>query len=175
MKKKQGKKESVALTKRYGQEDALAVQPTINGALTQLAVILSQDDLAPETLASCMAVIRDANKALTDGLEKQAKVRMIALLKEKGSKKTDKGSLELEAGGWSIVMQPYRTGLDPKKLEGVLRAKGIDPAKWMTQTISYAVNTDKARQLLDKKILSADDVENCQFNESWTVKTPVPL
>lgn len=175
MTKKSKEEKPSAIVKRFDSHDAVAIQPTLNGCLTQLALILSQETLAADTLAAVMSVIRQTKDALEDGLEKQAKVRLIEVLKQVGKKKTDKGSLEATVGDWHLEMSPYRTGADPKKLEARLRAKGIDPAKWMTQTISYAINPDKVQQLTDKRVLSSDELEDCRYNESWTVKTPKKL
>lgn len=165
-------KKVTAIEKVYGAVDVVAVQPTINGCLTQLATILSQENLPPDALAAVMSIARQAKDVIEDGIEKVAKIRLIEVIKRHGKATTDKGSMGFNVGGWHLGMQPYRTGVDPKKLEGMLRAKGIDPAKWMVQTISYSLNADKVTQLQDKKILTVEELDNCKYNESWTVKTP---
>ncbi len=171
MAKKVKQEKSSALVK-YSAADVVAAQPIIVKALEQIAVVLSQAELGAPTLAAAMLVLRETKNTIEKGLEPVAKQRMIEMLKKDGQQTTDKGSMEAQVGGWKLSMSPTRTGIDPKKLEARLRSKQVDPAKYMRQTISYAIDEDKLNSLIDKRVMSNDELVDCRYEESWTVRTP---
>lgn len=171
---KQPKKTGTAIMK-FEPTEALAVLPTINSAFTRLAEILSLETLPPATLAATMKVLRDAKKGIDGGLEPIAKKKIIALLKDLPPKVGTKGSREMVVEGWRIPMKPYRTGTDPKKLEALIRAKGLEPGKFMSTKITYELSDDDVKKAALAKVVSGDEIESCKYEESWTVETPEPV
>lgn len=148
------------------------IQSTLSGVLHALSDVLSQEVVPPTTLAQVLFIARETAAALEKGIEKAAKTRLITLLKESGSQTTEKGQRELVVDGWKLQMRPYRTGYDPKKLEALIRARGKDPANYMSTKLTYEVSEDGCNKLVDKKLLTPDELETCRHDESWTVLTP---
>lgn len=147
------------------------VKGQLGSAFAGLAEMLSAEVVPAPVLAGVMYVLRDAKK-VEGSLEELAKGRIVSLLKEQGTVKSDKGARELAVNGWKLSMKPYRTGIDPKKLEALLRAKKLEPASFMDTAITYSVNEQKLGVLVAHKHLTSDELETCNYTESWTVDTP---
>lgn len=168
--KKQIVKADVEAAVRAANAEANLVD--IERVISRMAQALSVEQLPPAALASIMFVARRVKNAMDKGIEPIAKTRIIHLLKERGNLVTDKGSRRLMIDGWTMFMKPTRSGLDPKKLEALIRAKGKDPANYMNTRIVYEVDEAKANKLVDKKIMTDDELESCKYDESWTVEAP---
>jgi len=143
--------------------------------LGRFAVMLSDEKLPPEQLAQVFLALRDIEKVLEDknsGLTTIAKKRVIAYLKAHGRVTTEKGSMVAEVGGLTLSMHPTRTGYDAKKVEALLRAKGKDPAAFMTTVIKYEMPPENSVEEAKLKKLLGDELESCRYEESWTVATP---
>lgn len=111
---------------------------------------------------------------MTDQLEDLAKEvrtrlrdRLLLYVQANGTKATDKGSMKAEAGGYRLVAIPTRTGIDPKKLEALLRRKGIDPAGVMDTTITYKVNLAK---LSTTSCLTQTELDACLYDKAFRVE-----
>jgi hypothetical protein len=153
---------------------SIVVQKTdesISRALADVAQLLS-NPLPPPVLGGVMRALRQAKSNIEKGLEPIAKQRLIAMVKEQGTAVTDKGTMEAIVEGWRFRMKPYRTGIDPKKLEKLIRAKGLNPDNYMSKVISYSFDETGANKLVDTKKMTADELESCHYEESWTVETP---
>ena len=79
---------------------------------------------------------------------------------------TDKGSMRASIGGFRVTAIPTRTGLDPTKVEGLLRRKNLDPNVHMKTTIKYALDQEK----LDKLELSKGDLDACKYSPSFRLE-----
>lgn len=135
------------------------------------ADVLSHE-LAPLELAAVQGKLKGWSDAI-EALCKSARDRMLALIKEKGQKETDAGTLRYREGGMVFEARPLKTGLDPKKVEALLRAKGVTHIEqYMTPTISYTMN-DATRSLIlrDGKMTEAE-LDTCRYGESYAVQTP---
>lgn len=174
--KKAVKKKIVqALAKQEPQQQVVQMEPLrqqIWGLLQQYSEVLSQPTITPTELASTYADLQQMTKLLDDGLVKMTKQRLVALLKEKGRLTSEKGSMELLQGGWLLKMRPWRTGLDPKKVEATLRAQGKEPEKYMTTLVSLGLPPEKTQQRQVLEAALGDARESCRYDESWSLETP---
>lgn len=169
--KKKKEKEVVALSKVEKQQVLARASEVGEEILKGFAALLSTD-LQPNELAEVLSSIRHLSKGLSNGVEPIAKKRLVTFLKETGDVITDKGTKEAIIGGWKIRMKPYRSGIDAKKLEALIRAKGRDPANYMTTEVSFSVSDLGLQKLQEKGIATEDELETCKYDESWTLETP---
>lgn len=141
-----------------------------DSALRAVADLLSMD-LTPGAIGAIHAQLGAWEKNIKD-LQSNTKQRLVALLKDKGQVVTNKGSRELLVDGYRIRCKPYRSGVDPKKLEALVRAKGLDPEQIMQQVITYDLDPVKLGIAVEKKLISSDEAATCVYDESWTLETP---
>lgn len=133
-----------------------------------LAVAMTTADLSkPEVVADTLSLVREA-KSIVESYDKTVKARVEEILKERGEVVTDKGSRRLGR----LFMKPYRTGIDPKKFEALLRAKDLSPSKYMDQRVVYDFNNGKAVDAVKAKKISQEELDSCKYDESWVVETP---
>lgn len=164
-----------AIEKLVNSESITVLTQASRDVLAKYAMVLSQETLAPAVLAQTFQALRDIEKVLEDkssGLTTIAKKRVIAYLKSSGRVTTEKGSMEAAVGGLTLSMHPSRTGFDPKKVEGLLRAKGKEPSGFMVAKVSYAMPEDDAVSMEKLRKVLGDELESCRYEESWTVNTP---
>ena len=154
--------------------DPKVVKKVIDLQLASLATLLSKPDaLKPSVLAETLVALRDIGKTLDDGkkggLEPAAKKLLVELVKAQGHEVEGAQGLEATLDGWRLPIRPYRTGLDAKKVESLLRAKKKDPSEWMTEVKSYIL-TDADKMSLSG-VLNKAELMACEYEESWTVAT----
>lgn len=123
-------------------------------------------DVPPENVADALATLKMVEKQ-AEAMNAYVRDAAIRLLKEKGQEVGEKGSRTLTAGNWLLEMH-RKNGTDPKKLEKLLREKGLDPEVAMTPTIKYSVNYTKLTDLG----LSHDTMRDIAFDESWSLQSP---
>ena len=143
--------------------------------LGKYAQVLSQEALAPKDLIETFRALRDIKAVLEDknsGLETVAKAKVIAFLKGYGKPFSEKGGMEATVGGMLVRMHPSRTGYDAKKVEALLRSKGKEPSAYMQQEVRYTMPEANTMQMEKLRKLLGDEMESCQYEESWTVSTP---
>jgi hypothetical protein len=166
------KKKVTALASRSAAPTALVAQAesSINEGLKALAVGVTLD-LAPRDQGLILTQLRSWDKTLKT-IEGLLKKRVIEFVKTKGHITTEKGSMGAEADGLQFEIRPYRSGLDPKKLEALIRAKSLDPAKFMDTTVTYSLSVDEMKQRRLKAAFTEAELEAAIYDESWTVQTP---
>lgn len=64
-----------------------------------------------------------------------------------------------------IRIRPWRTTLEDKKVEALLRSKDISPQKFMATVVSYKV--DDEMKLIGP--LTKDEVETCRYETKWVL------
>lgn len=134
--------------------------------LALLAQAVSMD-LTPKQVGFGLSRLLDIEAAVTD-IVKSMKDRVKALVLIKGEVTTEKGSRQLNTDGTLLEIRPHKTGLDPKKVEALLRAKGKNPSEFMDAVISYKVNTEK----LQGARFTEQELQNCQVDLNWAVQRP---
>lgn len=123
-------------------------------------------DAPPENVADALVILKMVEKQ-AEAMNAYVRDAAIRLLKEKGQEVGEKGTRTLTAGNWLLEMH-RKNGIDPKKLEKLLREKGLEPEVAMTPTIKYSVNYTKLTDLG----LSHDTMRDIAFDESWSLQSP---
>jgi len=146
-----------------------AAERSIASGLEQLAgaVASMRDEQQGEALTVCRS-LSDALEATVDFV----KTRVKAYVLEHGATTTAKGSRVATAGEWRLEIRPQRTGVDPKKLEALARAKGLDVGRVMDPVVSYQVNETKLQAALVGGQLTPAEVESCRYQLSYAVLAP---
>lgn len=140
--------------------EALALREPTVALMRDVAQQLAT--LPPERYGEAMEFLSFIEKA-TEGLKTTFGERVKEAALANGSKTTDKGTHEWLIGGYTIRAIPTRTGVDPKKLEARLRAKGLDPAVAMDQTIAYKVNEGKLATAIASGKLTREEADGCKY------------
>lgn len=167
-------KNKLAVAKRIELAAPETLQEQVNSALQNVARALSQKQVSPQYLSEALAFLKDTSSAVED-LERAAKAHIERLLLEKGEQSTEKGSRVLEQDGLKFSMKPWRTGVDGKQLEKLIRAKDLDPAHYMDTKISYNVSELGIAKLISSKKMTRAEVDSCEYEPKWVVAQPVPV
>lgn len=139
-------------------------------AVEQIAGLLSTD-LRPDQLASAQQQIKELTTALVV-CEENVKKRLVAIALEEGTEATEKGTKRVTKDGWTWGVRPWRNTLDDKKVEALLRAKGLSVDTWMDKKVTYAANEDRLKDAVAKKKLTADEMETCRWDYKPVLETP---
>lgn len=134
-----------------------AVRKSGNDYLTAASLILSQENLPAPVLAETFDMLKGYADAIDD-VAGVARSKLLDMLKEKGS---GESSLKLVVGDWELSARPRKTGLDAKKLESLLRAKGIDPTAYMTTKVTYEVDPTRTELLTRDNRLTQAELDTC--------------
>ena len=151
--------------------DALTVQnPAVAAfALATRNLGAALDKLTDAEVPAAIAMMRRLEKLVEDNKDTLTD-RVKLWLNVHGQQVTEKGTTEASINGWVVRAVPMKTGIDPKKLEQTLRAKGLDPADWMQTTLSYKFDAVKYARLLRENKFSESDVKACQYDKSFRVE-----
>lgn len=141
----------------------------VAGALASFAQALTK--LAIEKVPGTLSLVKSWKDAL-DVCEEQLKSRLLDLIATDGNVKTEKGSKELVVNGYKLTSRPWRTGIDAKKLETMLRARGLNVAKYMDAQVSYGVNESKLDLLLAEGGVDADELKTCEYPVKMVLMAP---
>lgn len=136
-------------------------------ALRNFAQALST--LSDEQVPAALEMARELGK-LSDETGEALKQRALLYLNVHGQQVTDKGSRQARVDGFLLKAIPTRTGLDPKKVETLLRRKGMEPSAHMRSTIKYEVDAERMDKLVMDGKLSTQDVEACRYDKSFRVE-----
>jgi hypothetical protein len=165
-------KKDTALAKAPQQVDLTKPVGFLNDGIGALAQALSDENLAPRTLGIVLKEARGYAETLKK-LGDTARMLTIARLKKFGQPVPDTKSIMWVAeDGTKFTMHPTKSGTDPRKLEALLRAKGAKPALYMQETRTYEVDPVKLKEALDNETLTLDELKTCEYDESWTVRSP---
>lgn len=137
------------------------------GALQAYAAALS--NLTDEQVPTAFGTADELQK-LSEDVRSRLRDRLLLYLQVNGQKTTEKGSVAADVGGFTVTAIPTRTGIDPKKLETLLRRKGIDVEAGMDATVAYKVNPEKVAKLLESGRLHEQDREACLYDKAFRVK-----
>lgn len=128
--------------------------------LKALSAVMSTPLTAPQKVE-----LYDTLKDTSDGMKKltdAAKALVVEEASKAGELVGDKGTKVARIGGFIAEVRYTGGGMDDKKLEALLRAKGIEPKKYMTEEVSYSVSEEKLAKALKAKVLSPEEVESCK-------------
>lgn len=110
--------------------------------------------------------IEDVMGEVRDRLRK----KMLEKVQAEGQRISDKGSMQVGLGGYSIKAIPTKTGVDGRKLEALLRKRNVDPALYMDVTMEFKVNQTKLQTALSNGVLTPDDLKNCEHTPSFRLQ-----
>ena len=144
--------------------EALATREPVVALMRDVAQQLAA--LPPERYGEAMEFLSFLEKA-TEGLKTTFGERVKDAALANGTLKTEKGTKEWLTNGYSIRAVPTRTGIDPKKLEARLRAKGLDPAVAMDQTIAYKVSEPKLAVAIAGGKLTREEADGCKYELNY--------
>ncbi len=164
-------------------ETAIAPAPTPPSAVrpVNFATTLSRFSLATRDLGaalqnvpdqevpSAVATLRRLETMLKENVDR-LKDRALLYLNVNGQQVTEKGTKEVALNGHVMRAIPTRTGIDPKKLEAALRAKGIDPSAHMIPTITYKVDDFRVAKLVAAGMLTQQDLAAVQYDKSYRIE-----
>lgn len=136
-----------------------------------IATVIGNASITPTTLATAVDKLNQV-AAYIKSLQESARNRMLNLVMERGEVRTDKGTRVLTDGEWTLEVRPTRTGIDSRKLERLLRAKGQNIEGWMTPKITYEYNPGMAAEAIARGVLTEDELATCKYDESWSVQPP---
>jgi len=157
-----------------GEKPVLATaQKILTAAFAELALPFSgRIEAKPAVLAEAYDRLTEVQKVVEDTI-KVAKDKMKELVKSTGTfVEGTKGSYEAVLGEYQYSIRPTRTGVDPKKLEALLRSKDKDPEVYMDPKVTYTVNEQKLGAALAKKVLTKAELETCMYEESYALQPP---
>lgn len=111
--------------------------------------------------------------ARLDHVTELAKAALKKAALAEGSSTTG-ASKSLQVGGMIITVKPQNNDetLEPGKLLAKLMAYKIDPSQGMDATVSWKPNPDKIKKLVDKGLLSAQDLADCRAERKWALQKP---
>ncbi len=143
-------------------------------ALVNMAGLLSNAAQTPLE----MALLHDQLKAYEKdfaALKEMVRVRAIDFVLQKGHAVPDTKSKEAEVDGQVIRIQPHKTTTDPKKYEGLMRAKGLTLERGADQVITYKPNEHKLDGLVDAGALTKEERESARYEVTWVLKAVRPV
>ena len=153
-----------------GRETVITIFKNVQVEMEKLGNALTV--ATPEVVTEVFAQVKQWEGLVKD-VGNVAKEMIKSMVLEKGKQTTDKGSRELVVAGYQLEVRPHRTGLDPAKVQALLKAKGLDFEVGMDADISWKVNEQKLALAVEiKKQLTEDEVVSCQYDESWSVQSP---
>jgi len=159
-KKKLKASKPVAIVRAQPLPRLAVVSERITAALGALATALSAD-LAPVELGRVILVVKkiqDTSKALYEN----GRERMLQVVSTQGAVTTDNGTRALDVDGIHLEARPRSGGFDDRKIEAMLRAKGLSPEKWMLPTVTYSYDEGMMRQAVTAGSVTTDELEACR-------------
>lgn len=143
------------------------------GARIETAMTLLIDALSAEPKIDTVVAIQAALKSWTkrmEDVEKISKGMLIEHLKAHGKATTEKGSLSAHISGYQVEARPWRTGLEAKKVEALLRAKELSVDTFMDKDIKYLVNETRLASAVDQGYLTNDELDTCRYELSYALQ-----
>lgn len=142
----------------------LSIMQQLSQALT---VAKEPEQLA--VLADVLAVVQEDVEALKDGV----RMRVLAALEKEGEVVGDNGTRVLERGGWKLEARRTGGGMDPKKVEGALRAKSIDPSKYMQPEVTFSVEPALLEKARLDGVFTQDELELLRRKVTYALQRPI--
>jgi len=140
--------------------------------LQQLTATLAMRDLEPLQVRE----VFDYSAGLADAVDeakKLARARVLSLILESGEA-TGSGESKkfVYPDGRTQLAKATKVGIDPKKFEAALRAKGIEVVKYMVPDIKYKLPSDydAPKQAIDDGLFTADEIKTLNYEPAFAVE-----
>ena len=141
--------------------------PTLE-ALEALSNALTK--VEPRELQDAWVLVKQVESAV-EAMEAHLKQVIEGFVLEHGKDVGEKGGKQVVfPTGEMLRLRLHRTGVDSKKLEKLLRARGVDVETCMDARVSYAANTEKIDKAVAKGLLTAEDVASTYYDATWVVQ-----
>jgi hypothetical protein len=154
--------------------------------------VLSEVLQRPELPSGELAHMRDTFQFWSNGMKEMdglAKERQRERVLKEGSVVTSKGSMELVEDGWRFQLRPQKTGYDDRKVEAMLRAKGLPPEFAMHKPdVPYETDVARLEALASRGEMKFDpeipgknpypvtitqaDLDACKYELTYAVLQP---
>ena len=144
-----------------------AYTSTLGSLARALTAAKTVSEVAP--LSDILATAKEDLEALY----KVARSKVLTLLEEQGEVNPESGTQTLEAGGWRLEARRQGGFFEAKKVEAALRAKNIDPAKYMQQEVTFSIDEDKLALAVKKKVFTQDELELLKRGTTLAMQRPV--
>lgn len=143
----------------------------LDTGLRALAEILSKS-LTPVEATQVLEKLKGLEKDV-EALGKAARDHALGHILDKGVQVDGtKGTLEVDLGDGTYLRGTLmKSGLDDKKFESLLRAKGLSPAQYMDADIKYKVNYVKVDELQANNIVTFEEAQTCKPVQTYRVTT----
>lgn len=154
-------------------QDGLVVQTfqAIQAGIGAAAEKLGDPTLDPASLNHLTLQLYRLSELVTD-LQNTAKARVKDLVLKLGKTVTEGGSKRLDVEGWTMEVRPQRTGIDGRKLEKLLRAKGLPVATYMEPVMTFKYDEERAGHAIINGHLTEAELATCKYDEAWAVQQP---
>lgn len=147
-----------------------SISEAFDDGMRRLANTLSMD-LTPKGLAKVYTDMKSWEDNLAD-LIKNARDRILALVQRDGEKVTDAGTMKLIVDDVELSIQPRKTGYDDKKVEAMVRNKGLDPSKCMTPVLIFKADAKLLESLKGEGKVAQAELDACKHDLAYNVMTP---
>ncbi len=107
---------------------------------------------------------------LLENVERMTKAMLVDEVTRLGTVTTEKGSRELVVGNKLLAIRPHKTGLDAKRVEALLRAKGLSVDELMDKKVTYILNDTRLASAVDNGELTKDELETCRPETTWVLQ-----
>lgn len=161
-------------------DSALPVTRTrVADALQALSALAALPNLSAEQLSSLHDLTSlwfTSDKAAVKTIVEVIKGRAVAALRAlQPDEVLDSGTRRYRFGGLQKELRVMRTGLDPKKVEAQLRARGAAVGTYMRAEVKYGVTSDTEQRLLDDKVFTVEELKAMKYEESYALMPSKPI
>lgn len=139
--------------------------------LQTLAAVLS-GPIEPAQVVGLFSQLKQLQDVIS-GMHDLTRDRLLAHVKEVGTKVTENGTLQARLGDYNIEATIRNTGYDPKKVQSLLRGAQLDVTAGCDVEMKYIPNPDKLEALVEAGKLSTNDLQACRFDPQYNLKRPV--
>ncbi len=149
----------------------LALRKAYTDSLTTIATALTAaktvKDIAP--LTDMLATAKED----VDALHKIARSKVLTILEKDGESVGESGTVAVEAEGWRLEARRQGGFLEAKKVEAALRAKNIDPKKYMVAEVTFSVDDDLMLKAVKDKVFHKYELELLKRATTFAMQRPV--
>lgn len=135
-----------------------------------------QDALASRDPEKLTAIYQSLDQAIfkMNGCRELLKTALKQYVVEHGMEVTERGTKVIEAAGYRVPVRAMNKAdaLDDTKVEGKLRAKGLDIGDGMVATVSWKAAKDKLDKLQATGKWSENDTKDCTQPRKWALYPP---
>lgn len=140
-------------------------------AKVSAAIIQECDEYETMRIHDWVKRTQESTKMFQDN----ARERLLMFLLQKGTVVSEKGTLEIQAGGIRQRAIPTNTKPDNKLTEQMLRAKGLDINEWMEKELKYVARDASLKELLREQRITQAEYESCFTEKAYRIGASEPI